>query len=188
MFKTWHRSDVIFQGFKSKMFLLLASYFVPLMFSLTVNKLILLYLTNMHCSVTQWFPTLCNPMDCNPAVSSVQEIFQARILEQVAMSYSTGSSWPKDRTHISCVSCISRWIFFTTTPPGKPHILSTPKVITNASPSWRVLMYSELLRIPVLSDGTLRTICGGLIPKSVHDGGVSRAQETTRNSSGAQSL
>ena len=30
-------------------------------------------------------PTLCNPMDHNPPVSSVHEILQARILERVAM-------------------------------------------------------------------------------------------------------
>ena len=65
--------------------------------------------------------------------------------------------------------------FFTTMPPGKPHILPIPRIITNASPSWRVLIYRELVRIPAVSNGTLRTICGGLIPKSVHDGGVSRA-------------
>ena len=42
--------------------------------------------------------------------SSVDGIFQTRILEWVAISYSRGSSWPRDRTHISRVSCISSWI------------------------------------------------------------------------------
>ena len=36
------------------------------------------------------------------------EIFQARILEHVAISYSRGSSQPRDRNRISCVSCTSR--------------------------------------------------------------------------------
>ena len=31
---------------------------------------------------------------------------------QVAISYSKGSSWPRDRTHISCISCIDRWILY----------------------------------------------------------------------------
>ena len=39
-------------------------------------------------------------------------IFQARILEQVFISYSMESSWLKDQTHISWVSCISRQILY----------------------------------------------------------------------------
>ena len=46
--------------------------------------------------VAQSCPTLCNPMDCIHPSSSVHGIFQARILEQVAISYSRGSSQPKD--------------------------------------------------------------------------------------------
>ena len=41
------------------------------------------------CSVAQSCPTLCDPMDCSPPGSSVDGIFQARILEWVATSYST---------------------------------------------------------------------------------------------------
>ena len=41
-------------------------------------------------------PTLCDLMDCNPPGSSVHEIFQARILEWVAISFSRGSSQPRD--------------------------------------------------------------------------------------------
>ena len=37
---------------------------------------------------------------------------QARILEWVAMPSSRESSWPRDRTWISCVSCIGRWILY----------------------------------------------------------------------------
>ena len=51
---------------------------------------------------------LCNPMDCSPPVSSVHGIFQVRILEWVVISFSRGSSWPRDRTSISYVSCIGR--------------------------------------------------------------------------------
>ena len=43
-------------------------------------------------SVAQLCPAICNPVDCSPQVSSVHEIFQARILERVAISYSRGSS------------------------------------------------------------------------------------------------
>ena len=45
-------------------------------------------------------------MDCRPPGSSVYGIFQARILEWVAISYSRGSSWPRDRTLIPCISCV----------------------------------------------------------------------------------
>ena len=56
--------------------------------------------------------TLCHPMDCGPPGSSVHEILPARILEWVATSYFRGSSGPKDRTHVSWVSCIDRQILY----------------------------------------------------------------------------
>jgi len=52
------------------------------------------------------------PMDCSIPDSSVHGISQARILEWVAISFSRVSSWPKDQTHISCISCIGRWILY----------------------------------------------------------------------------
>ena len=48
-------------------------------------------------------------MDCSLPGSSVHEILQARILEWVAMSFSRGSSWPRDRT---CVSYFGRWLLY----------------------------------------------------------------------------
>ena len=51
------------------------------------------------------------PMDCNPPGSSVHGILQARILEWVAISSSRGSSWPRDQTQLSYISCIGRWVF-----------------------------------------------------------------------------
>ena len=47
--------------------------------------------------------TLYDPMDYNPPGSSVHGIFQPRILEWVAISFSRGSSWPRDRTRVSCI-------------------------------------------------------------------------------------
>ena len=41
-------------------------------------------------------------MDCSPPGSSVHGIFQARTLEWAAISSSRGSSWPSDRTQVSC--------------------------------------------------------------------------------------
>ena len=56
--------------------------------------------------------TLCNCMDCSPQGSSVHGIFRARILQQVAISYTRGSSRPRDQTCVSLVSCIARWILY----------------------------------------------------------------------------
>ena len=52
--------------------------------------------------VAQSCPTLLDPTDCSPPGSSTRGIFQARVLEWVAISFSRGSSLPRDRTHISC--------------------------------------------------------------------------------------
>ena len=69
--------------------------------------------------------TLCNPMGCSPPGSSVHGIFQARILELVAISYSRGSSWPRDRT---CVSWIARQILY--------HCI-TWEALLYKSPGWK---------------------------------------------------
>ena len=54
--------------------------------------------------VTQLYLTLCNPMDCNLASSSVHGILQARILEWVPLPFSRGPSGPGDQTQDSCIS------------------------------------------------------------------------------------
>ena len=61
-------------------------------------------------SVTQSCLTLCDPTDCSPPGSSVYGIFQARLLDWVAISSSRGSSQSRDQTSVSCVSCIGRQI------------------------------------------------------------------------------
>ena len=54
--------------------------------------------------VAQSCLTLCHPMDCSPPGSSVHEIFQARILEWVVISFSRGSSQPRAWTQVSCTA------------------------------------------------------------------------------------
>ena len=44
---------------------------------------------------------LCDPMDCSPPGFSIHGIFQARVLEWVAISFSRGSFRPRDRTQVS---------------------------------------------------------------------------------------
>ena len=67
------------------------------------------------CSVSQWWPTLCDPMDCTLPGTSAHGILQARILGWVARPSSRGSSWSRDWTLISDVSCIGRQVLTTRT-------------------------------------------------------------------------
>ena len=48
-------------------------------------------------------------MNCSPLSSSVHGISRARILEWVAISFSKGSFWRRDWTH---VPCIGKWILY----------------------------------------------------------------------------
>ena len=48
--------------------------------------------------------TLCNPIDCSPPGSTVHGILQARMLEWVAISFSRGSSQPRDQTQVSSIA------------------------------------------------------------------------------------
>ena len=91
---------------------------------------------------TQWFHSMqemlfvvqslshvrlfCNPMTCSPPGSSVHGISQARILEWVAISFSRGSSCPRDQIQVSCIAADS----LTSEPPGKPHMYSTINIHT----------------------------------------------------------
>ena len=49
-----------------------------------------------HCLVIQSCLTICDPIDYSPPGSSVPDISLARILEWVAISFSRGSSQPRD--------------------------------------------------------------------------------------------
>ena len=76
-------------------------------------------------------------MDGSPPGSFVHGNFQARILEWVAISFSWGTSQPRDRTHI-CVSALDSLDgldgFFATEPSGKPPPLF--QVIVNLEVGW----------------------------------------------------
>ena len=77
------------------------------------------------CSVTQSCPTLCDPIDHSLPGSSVHGIFQARILEWAAISYSRGSSQPRGPDPgVESPSPVSPALaggFFTTGPPGSSY-------------------------------------------------------------------
>ena len=70
-------------------------------------------------AVTKLCPALCDPMHCSPPGFSACGVFQARILEWVAVTSSRGSSQFRNWTHISSISCIGRQI--ATESPDNPQ-------------------------------------------------------------------
>ena len=70
-------------------------------YGILIDPVLLLYLVAQSCL------TLCDPMNCSLPGSTVHGIFQAKVLEWIAISFSGVSSWPRDQTHGSCVSCIA---------------------------------------------------------------------------------
>ena len=81
-----------------------------------------LFSSALVCVCAQSCLTLCNPMDGSPPGSSVHGISQARILEWVTISFSTGSSQLRDRTQ---VSYIGRRILLALSHPGSPIYVNT---------------------------------------------------------------
>ena len=77
-------------------------------------------LGNCCCLVTQSCLIVCSPMEWGPPGSSVRGIFQARILEWVAISFSRGSSQPRNQTRIFCIADIHFTVWAT-----REAILST---------------------------------------------------------------
>ena len=69
----------------------------------------------------QLCPTLCDPRDCNPPVSSVLGISQARRLECVTISFHRGSSQPRNQTRVSYTA----GEFFATKPPASAGDISS---------------------------------------------------------------
>ena len=105
--------------------------------------------------------TLCDPMDCSPPGSSVHGVLHARILEWVAIPFSRGPSRPRDRTHVSWVSCLADG-FFTTEPQGcyvqdvMNAVLSRSVVSDSATP-WAVACQA-----PLITGFSRWKQCGGL--------------------------
>ena len=100
--------------------------------------------------VTQLCPTLCDPMDCSLPGSSVHGIFQAMVLEWIAISFSRWSSWPRDWTQVSRIVDRS----FTTWATREPHLeaqfaSANPKFPFLPSPThpppWQLLISSLYL-------------------------------------------
>ena len=75
----------------------------------------------MKVKVTQLSLTLYNPMDY-----AVHEILQARIMEWIAISFSRGSSQPRDQTQVFYVSCAGRQVVYHQCHLGSPYIFVKP--------------------------------------------------------------
>ena len=65
-------------------------------------------LSESESEIAQLCPTLCDPMDCSLLGSSVHGIFQARVLEWVAISFSRGSSLCLQRSKV-CLLSVLYW-------------------------------------------------------------------------------
>ena len=76
------------------------------LFAMTVKSLLCVCAKSL-----QSCPILWDAMDCSLSDSHVRGILQTRILEWVAMPASTESSWPRDQSQVSYVSCIGKWFF-----------------------------------------------------------------------------
>ena len=66
------------------------------MYNVSLEYLVISFSKESEREVAQLCPTLCDPMDCSLSGSSVHGILQARILERVVISFSRGSSQPRD--------------------------------------------------------------------------------------------
>ena len=74
-----------------------------LLFTLQLFQLIL-YFYLVFVSVTQWCPSLCNPIGCSPPGSTVNGFLQARIPVWVSVLFSKGASRPRGGTLVSCTA------------------------------------------------------------------------------------
>ena len=83
---------------------------------------------------------LWNPRDCSPPGSSVHGVSQASRPEWVTISFSRGSSRPRDWTCVSCISCTGRQILY------REHHLGSPRCINRKT---------RLISLPSLSRSNL---------------------------------
>ena len=83
--------------------------------------------TSVKVKSLQLCPTLCDPMGCSPPGSSVHGIFQAGVLEWVAISFSRGSSQPRDHTWVSLIvgQCFTIWAIRETLHKNWIHVIFT---------------------------------------------------------------
>ena len=69
-----------------------------------ISWVVLQILSESESEVAQSCLTPCDPMDCSLSGSSVHGIFQARVLEWIAISFSRGSSQTRKQNRVSCIA------------------------------------------------------------------------------------
>ena len=94
------------------------------------------------CLATRSCPTLCNPIDCSCQAPLSMGILQATTLEWVAISFSRGSSPPRNQTGVSCM--VGR--FLPAELPGESlYPLQWAKAVHKISQYWLCLINKALL-------------------------------------------
>ena len=88
-------------GMKGDFLVILGMFLYSFSFSV---EMFMYSLYESESEVSQSCLTLCDPLDCSLPGFSVHGIFQARVLEWVSISFSRGSSQPRDQTQVSCIA------------------------------------------------------------------------------------
>ena len=110
--------------------------------------------TEAQSEVIQLCLTLCDPMDCSLPGSSVHGIFQARILEWGAISFSGGSSLPRDWTRVSHIvgRCFTVWATREAQTTRKSNIIyaspDQPICLLSCDFAWKMCFLKCLVRQP----------------------------------------
>ena len=142
------------------------------------------YWCRVHVKSLQSCPTRYDSMDCSPPGSSVHGDSPGNNMKRIAMPSSRGSSWPREWTRVSCVSCIDRWILYHRTiweapemPQSLPLFFCPPPII-----EFEKLRHSFLsppptphkqLRLP------LRSLTTDRHPRSTSDGVFTSIRRST---------
>ena len=82
-------------------------------------------------------------------------ILQARILEWVAMSSSRGSSQPRDRTPVSYISCIGRWVLYLFCHLGSPGTVQFSSVAQWYLTLWEPMITAHQASLSITSSQSL---------------------------------
>ena len=112
------------------------------------------YHTHTYAKLLQLCLTLCYPVEGNLPGSSGYGILQARILEWVAMPFSRGSSLPRDRNQVSCISCIGRRVLYHYCHLGNHTLHTSPQILTI-----KIVLRKQLERV----QGFLSISCPGFL-------------------------
>ena len=100
--------------------------------------------------VAQSCPTLCDPMDCSLSGFTVHGIFQARVLEWIAIFFSRGSSQHRNRTRVSLIAgrCFTGWATreaeygFKNSPNGQSWNNLSNKIVLDYSTKYKISIMS----------------------------------------------